>query len=193
MDSWAVEGVQFMGSYGSGPIATVTAEGSDSWSVTYPDDDVLGGSVTGDFRIAELEAYPIFRGEVYADHLNQPASAVSRRDGLSQEAWMAVRNGDFQAIGLVKVEVTLSSRPGREVVEQLAILPSAPEEIDAEWAFRDESRSLDALMGATRILFDGMMRSDDRVMNCARGVDPSEDREGFHECATGVLEEEFGG
>lgn len=42
MDSWAVEGVQFMGSYGSGPIAAVTEEGPDSWTVAYPDDDVLG-------------------------------------------------------------------------------------------------------------------------------------------------------
>ena len=78
-------------------------------------------------------------------------------------------------------------------LEAYPIFPSAPEEIDAEWVFRDESQSLGALLRASRLLFDGMMRSDDRVMNCAGGVDPSEDREGFHECATGVLEEEFGG
>ena len=148
--------------------------------------------MTANFRITELEAYPVFRGEEYADHLHETASAVNRRDGLSQEAWMAVRNGDFQAVGLVKVEVTLSPRPGREVVEQLAVLPSAPEGIDAEWMFRDESRSLGSLLGASRILFDRMMRTDDRVMNCARGVDPLQDRAGFHECATGVLEAEFG-
>ena len=191
--SWAVEGSQFMGRYGSAPITTVTNQGSDSWRVEYPDDDVLGGSATGDLRITELEAYPVFRGEQYADHLHETASAVSRRDGLAQDAWNAVRDGDFQAIARVNVEVTLSSRAGREVVEQLALLPGAPEGTDVEWAFRDETRSLVTLLRATQVLFEGMMRSDDRVLDCAGGVDPSSDRQRFYDCATGILEEEFGG
>ena len=191
--SWAKEGVQFMGRYGSAPIATVTAQSPDSWSVAYPDDDVVGGSVTGGLHITSLEAYPIFPGEEYAQHLHEAASAINRRSGLTQDARTAVYNGDYEAIGLVTVEVTRSSRSGREVVEQLAVLSSSSGWFGGEWAFRDEDRKLGSLWHSTRILFDDMIQNDDGVRNCAHGVDPKKDRQPSVECATIVLGREFGG
>ena len=38
-----------------------------------------------------------------------------------------------------------------------------------------------------------MMRSDDRVMQCAKGIDPSSNRALFLDCTTTLLDEEFGG
>lgn len=186
--SWADVGVQFMGRYGSGPITTVAAQSPDSWSVTYPDVDVAGGAVIGEFQITQLEAYPIFEGEAYAQHLHEAAAAVNRRDGLTQEARTVVRDGDYRAIGLVRVQVTLSSRAGREVVQRLAVMPRA---FGGKWEFRDEDRTLGTLWRATRVLFDDMMRNDDRVINCTRGVDVSRDRGPSLECATTVLGREF--
>jgi len=191
--SWAKKGVHFMGRYGSGPIATVTAQSPDIWSVVYPDDDVVGGSVTGDVRITSLEAYPIFRGEEFAEHLHETASGINRRGGLTQDARTAVQNGDYEAIGLVRVEVTLSSRSGREIVEQLAVLPSGSGWFGGEWVFRDEDRKLGSLLHSTRILFDDMIRNDDGVRNCAHGVDPAKDMQPSLECATIILGREFGG
>ena len=149
---------------------------------------LMAFSITAAFQITELEAYPVFEGEAYAQHLHEAAAAVNRRDGLTQAARTVVRDGDYLAIGLVRIQVTLSSRAGREAVQQLAVMPRA---LGGKWEFRDEDRTLGTLWRATRVLFDDMMRNDDRVINCTRGVDVSQDRGPSLECATTVLGREF--
>lgn len=191
--AWVAEGATFMGKYGTGPIAVVAETGERVWSVEYPEDGVIGGNATGQLRVTELAAYPIFAGEAFARRLQESALEVDRRGGLTQEAWRAVSRGEFAAIGYVRAEVTRSTRPGRESVEQYAVLPTASEGVEASWEFRDGTRSMTSLWRATHGFYDRMMMSDDRVMECAKSIDPSSNRALFLECATMLLEEEFGG
>ena len=41
-------------------------------------------------------------------------------------------------------------------------------------------------------MYENMMRSDDRVMDCAAGTDPMSDRPRFLQCAEDVLAADFG-
>lgn len=191
--AWASEGVKFMGVHGSGPVTVVTPSGERTWAVEYPDEEAAGGRATGQLRLTELAAYPLYASEDFARRVHESALQADRRGGLTQEAWRAVTNGRFVAVGFVQAEVTRSTRPSREIVSQHAILPPAPEGAEASWEFQDRTRTIDALWRAVDYFYTQMMRSDDRVMECAKGTDPSSNRPLFVECATSVLDEEFGG
>lgn len=191
--AWVAEGATFMGKYGTGPISVATETGERIWEVEYPEDGVVGGKATGGLRITELAAYPIYAGEAFARRLHESALEVDRRRGLTQEAWRAVSGGQFAAIGYSRAEVTRSTRSGRETVEQYAVLPPASEGVEVSWEFRDGTRSITSLWRATHGFYDRMMRTDDRVMQCAKGIDPSSNRALFLDCATRLLDEEFGG
>ncbi len=193
VNAWASEGVTFMGQHGSGPITVSTEVGERTWSVEYPDDGVEGGQAMGHLRITELAAYPIYASEAFARRLHESGVEVDRRGGLTQEAWRAVTSGQFTAIAHLEAEVTRSTRTRRRSVVQHAVLPPAPEGVEAVWEFRDGTRSITSLWRATHRFYERMMMSDDRVMDCAKGIDPSSNRPLFLKCATMLLDEEFGG
>lgn len=193
VSAWASEGVMFMGQYGSGPITASTEGIKRTWSVEYPDEAVEGGQATGQLRITELAAYPIYASDVFARRLHERALEVDRRGGLTQEAWRAVTTGQFAAIAHLEAEVTRSTRTSRQSVAQYAVMPPSFQGVEAVWEFRDETRSINSLWRATERFYNRMMVDDDRVMTCAKGVDPTSNRALFLECATMLLDEEFGG
>ena len=99
----------------------------------------------------------------------------------------------YRVLHHLEAEVTRSTRTGRQSVVQHAVLPPVPEGVEAVWEFRDGTRSINSLWRATHRFYDHMMVSDDRVMACGKGIDPSSNRPLFLECATMLLDEEFGG
>jgi hypothetical protein len=189
LSGWVTEGVQFLGKYGSGPITSVESTGADSWAVTYPEEGV--GEIRGEFTIEAMAAYRIFPTDDFARFMNEKAVEVDRRSGLVREAWALVGGGSYQAIGKMSIEVTRANARGLERVTVYALLPAVAEGVDAHWEVRRETRSILNLFAVTEGLYETMIRSDDRVMDCAADTDPTSNRQLFLSCAEDFLADDF--
>jgi hypothetical protein len=189
LSGWVSEGVQFFGRYGSGPITAVEPIDENSWTVTFPEEGI--GEIQGEFRISEMAAYRIYPTEEFARHLNEKAVEVDRRSGLVREAWLLVSGGNYQAIGRMSIEVSRANSSGVERITVHALLPVVAEGEDASWEVRADARSLLNLFGVIGRFYETMLRSDDRVMDCAAGTDPASDRPLFMSCAEEILSLEF--
>lgn len=189
LSGWVSEGVQFLGKYGSGPIVSVESTGDDSWTVTYPEGPL--GDIRSNFKITELAAYRMFPTDDFASFLNGRAVEVDRRSGLVREAWTLISAGTYQAIGRLSVEITRANVNGVERMTIHALLPVSAPGKEADWEVRRETRSLLNLFRVMEGMYEHMLRSDDRVMDCAVDTDPTSNRPLFMKCAEEILALDF--
>ncbi len=183
---WAAPGVTFLGQYGGGPIVAAEETSDGVWSVDYPLES--GDTVTASLRFTEVDAYLIFPFEEFARLVDERARARDRMSGLSAEAWRLITGGQNDGIGRMQIEV---QRPEASGTERLTLYALRRTGETPSWEFLSERRSLTNAFAAVDGLYEELMRSDDRVMDCAQGTDPMSDRPRFLACTEEVLIEDY--
>jgi len=187
LEEWASPGATFLGRYGGGPVVAAEEAEPDVWRVVYPLES--GDTVRATLRFTGVDAYRIFPDEDFARLVDRRARERDRRSGLVVEAWRLIQSGENDAIGRMGIEVRRPEASGTQRMTLYALRRSGEE---PTWEFLAERRSLTNAFEGIDNLYETMMRSDDRVMDCARGTDPMSDRPRFLVCTEEILAEEYG-
>ena len=192
LTAWASEGVTFLETIGPQPISSVEVTGDRTRTITYPDPDVLGGEVTWDLEIVQVEAYPLFPGGAFSKALNDRAVAQNRRNGLPSAIRDQVDRGQILAIGEIQLHASRRGRAGEVPLQRVAVLEIRDPGGSPVWVLEQASRNHMILWRATKLTYDFLMTRDERIMSCAADVDGTAPRELRRDCAIQVVEREFG-
>jgi hypothetical protein len=193
LNTWAGEGVTLLGNIGPNPISTVEETGDRSRAVTFSDPDALGGEVTWDVEIVQVEAYPLFSGGPFASAIHDRSVAQNRRNGLPSSMRDQVDRGRLLAIGEFRGKASSRGRAGEVSFQRVAVLDSGGAGSSPVWVFEQENRDHSMLWQATKLTYDFLMTRDERVMTCAGDVDGTSPMEIRRDCAVRVMETDLGG
>lgn len=192
VDELAGPGDRFLGRIGDGPVIRVETVSDTLFRVVVPDDGAPEGEATWQLELTRVEVFPLFPGRDFADYVQERATAVDRRRGLSQEGWSLIADGSVLAVGGVEGEARAVARSGRVSVDRVAFLAPVPGEDEARWSLQPDTRTVLYLSDAVRTAYEGLMYGDDRVMSCAGTAEPrSTPRPVLLECAADVLSGQF--
>lgn len=186
LSRWVRPGRQFMeGAFGSDTVGTVTETGAWAWEATV-------GSAGYAVEVTRAHVYPVYAREEYTRWISRAARALGFRTFVPQDVLSLISSGRIVAVGDLEVKFGDAGGRGRSTWERVAYL-RVGESGDASWSIQPEARSATVLLVALKTVYDDMMFTDDRVMDCLGSASPGTvARSLVLSCIGEVLESEYG-
>jgi len=183
---WVQPGRPFMeGAFGADTVGTVTETGERTWEATV-------GSTTYALEVTRAHVYPVYASEVFTRWISDKARALGFRTFVPEDVQSLVSSGRIVAVGDLEVSFGDASRGGRSTWERVGYL-RANESHDQTWSIQPEVRSATVLLGALQTVYDDLMFTDDRVMDCLGSANPGTvEKSRVLNCIGEVLELEYG-